>query len=331
MQICLTTGWDSASTYTRSCGLLVSCPGPPTSSWNFLSSSRTNHLLLIPVSGWASRTRFISVTPSWVQVRWCLFLFLFGTSNLEGEGWVFSNFITQDKNSVRWNWRNSTLAMILWDCPFDCYGAVMLGAGALHGWELEDLASPRGLNHLHSGLGRGWAFVGTLSQDWKIFRFGHFCHSLFVVTGSALFHVCRCSFQNECYSCISSLEILNIPVVKSICDCLKFSHFVESECALLLLILWSILLSDSICVEVLVSSGLLLRGLFCFLSLYSLLSAPQITVVSIWPNGTSHVALPLPCWYYHPIRAIPCPGIGPASTALSSPSQNCCCCHERHS
>lgn len=72
---------------------------------------------------------------------------------------------------------------------------------------------------------------------------GHFGHSLFVVTGSVLFHVCRHSFQNECYSCISSLEILNIPVVKSICDCLKFLHFVESECVLLLLVLLSILLS----------------------------------------------------------------------------------------
>ena len=74
-----------------------------------------------------------------------------------------------------------------------------------------------------------------------------------------------------------------------------------------------------ICVGVLVSSGLLLRGVFCFPSLCTPFSLPSRSmVVSIWPNETSHVALPSHAYYY-PIRSISCRETGPASTAFSSP------------
>lgn len=53
-----------------------------------------------------------------------------------------------------------------------------------------------------------------------------------------------------------------------------------------------IVLSFPLCVGALVSSGLILSGSFCFPSLCTPFSLPsRCMVVSILPNGTSHVAL----------------------------------------
>ena len=161
------------------------------------SRSWTNHLLLIRVSGWASGTRFISVTiPSASQTMFISFHIW----NIQGEGWVFSNFITHDKNSVRWN-----LASLHW--PWFCEIVLWLlwsyyaQGWALHRWELEDLVFPRGLKFICTlGWGGDELFVGTLSQDWKIFCLGTFAipYLWWLVL---FFHVCCCccSFQNECY------------------------------------------------------------------------------------------------------------------------------------
>ena len=145
------------------------------------SRSWTNHLLLIPVSGWASGTRFISVTI--LSASQIMFI-SFHIWNIQGEGWVFSNFITHDKNSVRWN-----LASLHW--PWFCEIVLWLlwsyyaQGWALHGWELEDLAFPRGLKFICTlGWGGDELFVGTFEPGLEDLLLGHFCHSLFVVTGS---------------------------------------------------------------------------------------------------------------------------------------------------
>ena len=267
--------------------LLVSYLGPPTSSWNFhgvdpeqitCSWSLSQGGLLGPDS---------YQEPSWVQVRWCSFLFIFRTSNLEGEEWVFSNFITHDKNSVRWN-----LAWLHWpwfrEIVLWLLRSWYAQGWALHGWGREDLASPRGLKFI---CPLGWMSFswGLWARTGRSFAWARL-PCLICGDRSVLFHVCCCSFQNECYSCISSLRILNIPIVKSICDCLKVLHFVESERIPLLLILLSMVLSVTFPCVCWSSSFLWActeRGVLFPFSLPS-----RSMVVSIWPNGTSHVALP---------------------------------------
>lgn len=120
------------------------------------------------------------------------FLFLFGTSNLE-KGEYFRILLPRTKIQSRWNWRNSTGHDFV-RLSFDCW-AIYARGWALHGWELEDLASPRGLKFICTpGLGRIWALWGLWARTGRSFAW-HFAIPLFVVTGSALFHVCRCSFQ----------------------------------------------------------------------------------------------------------------------------------------
>lgn len=168
-----------------------------------------------------------------------------------------------------------------------------------------------------------WARNGG-SFAWALLPF-LICGELFCFVSKFFF----CSFQIRCYSCINSLRILNIPIVKSVCDCFKFLHFVESECVPLLLISLVILLSVIFPFMCWSSSFLWARTEWGFLlsfPLYSLLPAQQM-YGCLHPAKWNLTCSPIiSCWYYHPIRAIACPGVGPVSTAFSSPSQNCCCC-----
>lgn len=109
--------------------------------------------------------------------------------------------------------------------------------------ELEGKASRESSNSSTSRLWRWWVFCENFEPGWRNLCLDTFAISylwwliLFCFTNFFVL------FKNGCYSYFISSKILNIPIVKSTCDCFKFLRFVESECIPLMLILLAILLS----------------------------------------------------------------------------------------